>query len=446
MGARRWLAALLVAVLLMIPGLGVLAEGADGDADGGAAESASAGSAGETPGTLPLTAEARASAQWLQENLPAPQPGNELPVLALLRAGVLAPGDEYLAGYFEALRAQAEGDPAAQGLEACGWQALVLAATGADVNAEAPALAGAFTDTETVVAAGPGAMRLALLVFGPGGVEPPAALDLDEVARRLAGLRNLDGGFGREEGVSDAVTSAQALQALAFYRHDGTVENAVVDLREWLRGAQADFGGFTTEDGAPSALATAECAIALSCLSEEKLQEGTPPPVEALMVFHNEDGGFLPDPGSAPEVELTAVGLLALVGDIRMGFSLVPVYNMGDAAVQTAEDEGFVKTEAPISIPGLPPLSNGVMIAILVGVVAFIVLLAALVSTGKDMRERKKRRERIEKLRASGKIPADLVIDDDDDFILDIDYEYVGDEAGLKPGDTDGETDPPPEP
>lgn len=422
MRASRLLALLLAQVMVVMLCAGALpADSAiEDDVAGGGQQ-----------GLLPLTWEAKSSADWLRGKLEKPKSGHELPLLALLRSGQATGKDALVQTYVDALLEKLAEGTGDEKLNRLAWQAMVLAAAGVDVNARAPAIVEAFAEPETVSGAGAETVRLALLVFGPAGVQPPPTLDTAALARQLAGARNLDGGYGKED-VSDPASTARALQALAFYRNDGAVENGVMDGLDWLRRNQSDFGGFEIE-GSPSAAATAEAAIALGCLGEERLDADTPPPAQAVLVFHNEDGAFLPDPGSKADVDLTALGLLALAGAIRLEEDRPPVYRFTDVEKAQAGLLGEGAAEVPITITGTP-LSTPVLVAILAGTVALIVLLAALVSGGRDMRRRKKRRQRLEQLRDSGQLPPGVDIDDED-FELEFDYEYVGDE--LPPPDED---------
>ncbi|MDL2293651.1 hypothetical protein LJC60_03370 [Ruminococcaceae bacterium OttesenSCG-928-D13] len=391
-------------------------------------------------GGLEMDWRGTSATAFLREKVPEPALGDELVLFALLRSGQATADEAMVEGYVTArLEALAEAeDTGKQTRRESAWQMLALSAAGVNVNIDAPVLVNHFSDMEALNAEGTDAMRLALLVFGPAGVTPPEGFDAVLLAQHLAGARNLDGGYGAE-GVSDPVNTARALQALAFYRNDDAVEDGVAAARAWLRQNQAPYGGFEME-GSPSGTATAESVIALRCLTETVLQQGAPDPADLLRVFQNEVGAFVPDPDAKPDVELTALSLLALASTARLDAQKVPVYRLSDverpaftaAADDTSEPLDKLLEEAPISIPGLPPLSNGVLVAILVGTVALIVLLAALVSGGRDMRRRKKRRQRMEELRASGQLPPGVDIDDED-WELDIDYEYVGDELEPPP-------------
>lgn len=355
------------------------------------------------PGSLPLPWEAKSAAEWLRDQLPEPDIGNETVVFALLRSGQNTGQDSYVSPYIETLLAHAAGDDIAeQSLQATAWQVLTLSAAGVDVTTNAQPLLDALGDAEALDQADQETIALVLLALGPTGAATPDGLDKLQFARHLANGRNLDGGFG-PEGVSDAITTARVLQALAFYRHDGTVENGVVDGREWLRDNLSEYGGYDL-DGSPSAVATAEAVIALCCLSEEGFEDGIPDPSNALTVFQNNDGSFSQNPDSPPDLELTALGLLAMVSHTRLERGLAPVYRMSDVAPAPSAVPEEAET-AGIDLPGLrnlPPLSNTVLALILVGTVALVVLLAVLMSSGRDMyRRRRKRRKRAIKVHAA---------------------------------------------
>ncbi len=350
--------------------------------------------------------EARAAAQWLREALPQPAPGEELAVLALLRSGQVNPADPYAADYAEALLARAEeGEAAKQEPAQTARQLLVLAAAG--LSADSVRLSAGLPDAVTLKAAGPDGMRLALLAFGPAGLPPPEGLDAPALAEALAAAQNQDGGFGAD-GVSDAISTAQALQALAFYRQQPAAESSVALARAWLRASRAEYGGYDL-DGSPSARATAEAVIALCCLSEDGL-EGVDDPAGALAVFQNEDGSFSADPDSPPDTELTALGLLAIVSHARLERGMAPVFRMSDVPQKgggeaDAEPPGPADAEPAAAPPagGMPPLPTWAVPIILVGTVALIVVLAAVLGgAGRDLRRRRTGPRRADKLQNEG--------------------------------------------
>lgn len=370
---------------------------------GGIARDAADSSGGAQTGSLPLPWEAKAAVDWIHAQLPEPGVGDELAVFALLRSGQNAAKDAYISPYTESLIAHiTDVGIEGQDLQTTAWQVLVLSAAGTDVTANAQPLLDALSDAEALNDANQETLALVLLALGPTGAGASANVDTLQLAQSLANGRNLDGGFGAE-GVSDAISTARILQALAFYRHDGTVENGVVDGREWLRDNLAEYGGYDME-GSPSAVATAEAVIALCCLSEEGFDTDFPDPSNALTVFQNDDGSFSQNPDSPPDLDLTALGLLAIVSHTRLERGLAPVYRMSDVTVvpEAADENDDVSGFSLPRLGNLPPLSNTVLVLILVGTVALIVLLAVLMSSGRDMhRRRKKRRRRAKKVHAA---------------------------------------------
>ncbi len=326
---------------------------------------------------LPL--EASLASEWLQTNATSPAIGGELTVLALLRSGSIDENSNHVQQYLQALSAHIQSGAAAQQeLSASAWQAMVWAAAGQSPDVDADILLAAFTNNDTVATAGTEATRLALLLFGPIGLPAPSQLQPAELAAVLASSRNPDGGYG-ESGISDALTTSRVLQALAFYRSESAVEEAVAASRGWLRANIGNFGGFDV-NGAPNAQATAEAVIALGCLSETTLSENSPSPADGLLVFQTNSGGFAASPDSTESTELTALSLLALSSQARLQEGLPPVYRLGSA---TGSEASPSASGLPLSFFGMSPLTTGALLAVLAAIVALVVILAVFVSRRK---------------------------------------------------------------
>lgn len=377
----------------------------------------------DTSGTQALTLAwpASGAVEWLASQATTPGPGDEAAVLALLQAGRIPAGGDWAEGYTRKLTAQGVGGSRPD----AAWQLLAASVAGADTSS-ALAQWVALVGDSTVSAASTEEARLALLVFGPGCVIPPSGgLVPATLANQLALVHNPDGGFG-PGGLSDAVTTARVLQALAFYQSDPVVQSAVAGGLEWLRGQVSAYGGFDV-DGAPSAAATAEVLLALTCMGEASLSEGATDLARALQVFQNEDGGFSQDPDSPPDAQLSALCTLALVAQARQqaGLSSVfmpaggqPVPAITDPAstpdgslAESTAQPGLAGLLPNISIPGMPWLTTPVLLGILAGVVVIIIVLAVLLGNRRSRAVRQKRRKlkkaAKERYRAEGK-PVDV--------------------------------------
>ena len=97
-----------------------------------------------------------------------------------------------------------------------------------------------------------------------------------------------DGGFGLVSGASEADMTAMALQALAPYGRDETVERALA----WLKDQMQPDGTFLAY-GEPSAESCAQVLLALAALGIDPEQEfGSVNPETGLAEFRKADGSY----------------------------------------------------------------------------------------------------------------------------------------------------------
>lgn len=438
-GLRLAATALLLAIFLVCSALPALAATPPAAA-ATVPDASDSGTSQETPPPVPtlvLEWPARTALNWLGQQVPTPGIGDEDTLLAFLFCGQNTPGDDYCATYIAAFEAHvAAGGLDGQTPQQTAWQLVAVSAAGLRGNQIGADLTAQLADPTALQQAGSDALSLALLAFKPAQVPAPNGFDTAAAARQLANSRNLDGGFGDADS-SDVWRTACAVQALAFYRNDGTTENGALDARIWLLQHAGAWGGFDV-DGTPSAAATAEALLAVACMGDSLLGLIPDPPdfYQALQMFQNEDGSFSADPDSPADTALTARCALALVGHARMEAGLPPVLQVNalppvpsqptTSIVRpgTAIDE--VLPPVDISIPWLQiegGIPTSVLLAVGVGLLAFIILIAALIGNKQTRaRRRSKRRAGADEAPASGGVqpPDGYEVYDDEEPAEDI--------------------------
>lgn len=108
--------------------------------------------------------------------------------------------------------------------------------------------------------------------------------------------QNADGGFALAEGMSDVDITAMALQALAPYCGDATVEEAVNRALQYLSECQMENGAVGNNEEAASE-STAQVITALCCLgidadTDSRFVKNGNSLLDAILLFRNADGGF----------------------------------------------------------------------------------------------------------------------------------------------------------
>ena len=137
----------------------------------------------------------------------------------------------------------------------------------------------------------------ALIAFDCGDYKIPAGdVSRDGLVAESLRVQNDDGGWGLGIGDSNVDMTAMALQALAPYRKETTVKNAIGWALTYLSGAQLDSGGFSSWGNANSE-SCAQVIVALTALGKDPQQEigfvkNGNGPVDALCTFAIPDGGF----------------------------------------------------------------------------------------------------------------------------------------------------------
>lgn len=341
-----------------------------------------------------LSAPAQLALDWLAANVTDPSPQDALAVFTLLRGGTVPADSGYAQGYIQTIKAHAQGGGAAsQGAELNAWQALALAAAGADVQQEAPAL----LEQLQLAAADDGLLLqdkcYILLALHPSGA---AQADTAALAENVAYKRLLNGGFGTQA-VADALATAQAMQALSLHSEVAAAQSSLSAGIAWLQANQASFGGYN-QDGAPSAAATAQAVLALACTAAEAPGGAGQTPAEALLVFQNEDGSFSANPDSPPDTYLSALCALALTADARQQAGLPGVFTLTDVgSAGQAPQPGSgssAGTAAPTQSGGqqagglLQQLTPWVYIAAAAGLaIVVLVIILALASGGRKKKK-----------------------------------------------------------
>lgn len=108
------------------------------------------------------------------------------------------------------------------------------------------------------------------------------------IVEAIRAAQEPDGGFGLVSGASEADLTAMALQALAPYGRDETVERALA----WLKDQMQPDGTFLAY-GEPSAESCAQVLLALAALGIDPEQEfGSVNPETGLAEFQKADGSY----------------------------------------------------------------------------------------------------------------------------------------------------------
>lgn len=204
-------------------------------------------------------------------------------------------------------------------LTAAGYDARVLADTPAARAADgfdAIASLGQRISGATV----PNARLAALWAYASGDYAVPAdaRLSKDALIASVLADQQPGGGFALSGTAANADMTAMAISALAPYRDDPSVQNAINRALTALKGIQLPTGGFTDNDGLPNACSTAFAVIALCSAgidpATEWATESGATPLSALLAYGLQDGsGFAFEADGDRDENATEQGFRALI-------------------------------------------------------------------------------------------------------------------------------------
>lgn len=304
------------------------------------------------------------SAVYLRQVTPTPAlgtAGGEWTMLALARSGQLDMEEPYVQDYLIRLEETiAEQRGVLHRRKYTEYSRVVLALTALGVD---PAQFGGYdllaplADYQQVVWQGTNGSAWALLALDSGDYAMPAAPAGAEQATRQMYVeellaRQLSGGGWNltVEGQGDPDVTGMVLQALAPYREQEAVARSIEAALTYLSRIQ-DIGGGYAVRGELNLESTAQVVVALCTLgidpdTDSRFQKSGGDPVEALLRFRCENGGFSHIPGESADPVASEQGLYALAALWRFSSGRSTLYDMSDADAQT---EGVQKAVAPMA-------------------------------------------------------------------------------------------------
>lgn len=281
------------------------------------------------------------SAAYLK-NSASPAVGSEWTVIALARSGV-GLSEEYLDNYFQSAEQYVkERKGILHERKYTEYSRMILALTAIGKN---PTGIGGYnllvplSDFEKTIRQGANGAVFALLALDSVDYKIPLSEAGNIQATREEYLKTIleaqlsNGGFSFS-GEADVDFTAMALQALAPYRQEEKVEDAVQRALQFLSQEQSNMGGFVSM-GVENCESTAQVLTALSTLripvEDERFTKNGVTVLDNLLTFYREDGSFS-HISSDTEGTLMATeqAVCALTAYQRMKNGLPGVYDMTD--------------------------------------------------------------------------------------------------------------------
>lgn len=269
-------------------------------------------------------------------------------MFTLVRSGAALP-EGYALQYCESVTAELveNGSPAGRGRSGeFARAALALRAMGKDpTNVCGQDLLIALADFDACAQTGLPGVLTALRTLDCADYDIPSVDGVATPATRELYLSTIlnaqlpDGGWALHGGKADAATTASVLQALARYRDQQQVANAVALGVERLSALQEDDGGYTTWS-TPSSEPTAQVLLALCALDiavdDDRFTKNGATALDKLLSYRDASGGFL---GTLyPNVTATYQALQALCAVQRAQSGQAELYDLRDVTVAAAPE------------------------------------------------------------------------------------------------------------
>ena len=222
-------------------------------------------------------------------------------------------------------------------------------------------------DLEKTTAQGVNGAAFALLALDCGGYELPqnsaAAVQAtrDGYVDAILTRQNADGGWSLGGGASDPDLTAMALQALAKYQDQKSVQSATDKALTWLSKAQDSKGGYaswgTTNVESAAQVVVALCELGVS-LDDSRFVKSGHTLTDNLLSFRQSNGGFyhVLDGSDGNNQMSSEQGFYALVAIDRAANGQNSLYRMGDVTKNTSKPSTSVSkgnVDASVNVPGV---------------------------------------------------------------------------------------------
>lgn len=275
--------------------------------------------------------------------------GGEWLVIGLTRSGVGLPGDcreAYMNTAKEYIEANIDENGRLHKAKSTDNSRVILALTALGEDAsdiDSYDLIAGLSDMDYVKMQGTNGPIWALIALDSNGYEIPAntaggeQVTREKLVECILSLQLEDGGWNLTGESADTDMTAMAIQSLApYYETDNQVKASVDEAVECLSQMQSSDGGYSSW-GSLSSESCAQVIVALTSLgidphADERFIKDGGSVIDALLTFHDEDGGFRHTADDEVNGMSTEQAYYAMVSYYRMKEGKTPLYDMSDAA------------------------------------------------------------------------------------------------------------------
>ena len=173
-----------------------------------------------------------------------------------------------------------------------------------------------------------------LIAFDCGAYEVPEGIDRETLVRAILDYETANGGWANSGDKPDPDVTSMAIQALAPYREDADVRNALDTAVTVLAGMMDETGNFPSQYGASSEsisqVIVALCTLGIDPNTDARFVKNGVSAVDGLLSYFVEGGGFKHIHSAKRDGMATEQGYYALAAYYRLLEGKNPLYDMTD--------------------------------------------------------------------------------------------------------------------
>ena len=180
-----------------------------------------------------------------------------------------------------------------------------------------------------------------LLAFDCGQYETPKGIDRETLVDTILDFQVPGGGWATSGNIADPDVTSMAIQALAPYREDADVQNALDTAVTVLAGMLDETGNFPSQYGASSEsvsqVIVALCTLGIDPNTDARFVKNGMSALDGLLGYYVEGGGFKHIHAGKIDGIATEQGYYALTAYFRMLEGKTPLYDMTDGVNLTPQ-------------------------------------------------------------------------------------------------------------
>ena len=192
-----------------------------------------------------------------------------------------------------------------------------------------------------------------LIAFDCGRYEMPKGIDRETLVDTILDFQVSGGGWANSGNIADPDVTSMAIQALAPYREDADVQNALDTAVTVLALMLDETGNFPSQYGASSEsvsqVIVALCTLGIDPNTDARFVKNGMSALDGLLGYYVEGGGFKHIHSGKIDGIATEQGYYALTAYFRMLEGKTPLYDMTDGFTVTPQQPQTQEPEATAS-------------------------------------------------------------------------------------------------